>query len=284
MATVADLINTTRNRYLLGGLTEQRNKLAANYTAGATTIAFKYESRGIAPGALLSIGLNTFYVWAVDTTSNTATIEGGQNGTVDANALNGATINVQPRYTNNDIFNALNEDLLDLSSPHNGLYQIVQNQFKYSSSIIGYDLVGATNILSVQEIRYDELTAYKRTPQLELVDFRLERANSLTDYPSGYSLKLFRGGVAGQNVNVLLRTAFTPYAAVTDNVLASGISATMTDLPPMGAALRLLAGREVRRNQFESQGDTRRAEEVTPGSVGASSRGIAAMRQTRIQA
>ena len=45
-----------------------------------------------------------------------------------------------------------------------------------------------------------------------------------------------------------------------------------------------MAGREIKRNFTESQGDTRRAGEVAPGAVMQSSRNLQILRQQRITA
>ena len=52
----------------------------------------------------------------------------------------------------------------------------------------------------------------------------------------------------------------------------------------MGVQLRAMVGREIKRNFTESQGDTRRADEVGPGAIQASWRGLAALRAQRIEA
>jgi hypothetical protein len=62
------------------------------------------------------------------------------------------------------------------------------------------------------------------------------------------------------------------------------VQASLEDVLRMGVQLRAMVGREVKRNFTEAQGDTRRAAEVQPGAVQASWRGIAAIRQARIEA
>ncbi len=282
MTTVQNLIDVTRSRYLLGGMAEPRNKLAANYTAGATTLAFQYDLRNtLGAGSRLSIGLNTFYVWSVDTSANTAQVLGGDEGSTDANANTGAVVSISPRYTDHMIFNALNEDLADLSTPANGLFQVIRNTLIFNAALIGYDLAGATDIIDIIEIRHDENNSHKDTQRLDRSQWRLERNTAVADFPSTLSLKL-QQGESGRNVNVLYKAPFTNFTTVGQNVSASGLPVSAEDIPPMGAALRLLAGKEVRRNQIESQGDTRRAEEVGAGSIAASPRGIMMLRQSRI--
>jgi hypothetical protein len=52
----------------------------------------------------------------------------------------------------------------------------------------------------------------------------------------------------------------------------------------MGVQIRLMAPREIKRNFTESQGDTRRADEVGAGAVGASVNNLIRMRRDRITA
>ena len=73
-------------------------------------------------------------------------------------------------------------------------------------------------------------------------------------------------------------------AALSTNVSVTGLQPSATDLPPIGAAIRLMAGREIKRNFTESQGDTRRSTEVPPGAIAQSANGLARLRQTRIAA
>jgi hypothetical protein len=282
VTTAADLIATTQKRYLRGGAQPQKNKLAANYTAGSSSLTFTYDLRGIQAGATLSIGLNVFYVWSVDTTTKTAVVDGGQDGSTDANALAGATVYVNAGYSDFEVFTALNEDIASLSAPSNGLFKVGTVQFTFSSASVGYDLAGVTDLQQILEVRYAEPDSYGRTPRLDTKDYRLERNTTVGEYSSTFSLKLLRGGYPGRTVTVLYRTGFTQLAATTDNLTVTGLPTTAYDLPPMGAALRLLVGREIRRNDITSQGDTRRAEEVGPGAEAASWRGLAGMRAQRI--
>ena len=58
----------------------------------------------------------------------------------------------------------------------------------------------------------------------------------------------------------------------------------MYDLPPLGAMVALVAPREVKRNQIDSEPDSRRGTEVPPGAVMNSVAQVLALRQRRINA
>ena len=64
----------------------------------------------------------------------------------------------------------------------------------------------------------------------------------------------------------------------------TGLQASAYDLPPLGAAIRLMSGREIKRNFTETQGDSRRATEVPAGAVQQSSTGLKLLRAQRIVA
>lgn len=282
MTVAADLIRTTRNRYLLSGAGEMRNRLAADYTAGQVTLTFTYPLQGIQAGTKLSVGLNTFYVWAVNSSNQTATVEGGADGTTDLHASIGDTVTVDPAWSDSDLFAALNEELVSLSSPQNGLFQMRQTEFTYNAARAGYDLPGVTDVTSLYEVRYAEPDPFQRTPRLDAGEYRLERNYLTGENSSTYSLKLSRGGWPGQPVTVLYKAPFTPLASLTTDLATTGLPGSAADILPLGAAIRVAAGRELRRNDLTRQGDTRRAEEVTAGASAAATRGLMLLRQTRI--
>ena len=64
----------------------------------------------------------------------------------------------------------------------------------------------------------------------------------------------------------------------------AGFPESAEDILIIGAEIRLIAPREVKRNFTESQGDTRRSDEVPPGSVGNSITNLLRLRRDRITA
>lgn len=286
MPSGQDLINLTRSRYLLSGAAARRNMLSAainpSIPAGTTgTISLQFAATGIAPGQLIGIDLELFTVWAVN--GSTITVSGGQDGTLATTHLQGALVYLSPTFSDWQIWQALNEEILALGAPATGLFQVKQTEFAFSATLVGYDLPGVSDITDVLEVRYDDNLPYQRTPRIDRSEWRLERNYLASEDSSGVSLKLYRGGYPGRNVTVIYRTGFTALTAPTDDLIAvSGLPATAADIPPLGAALRVGVGREVRRNDITSQGDTRRAEEVPPAAVGNSYAGLRALRQQRI--
>jgi hypothetical protein len=282
MTTGNDWINSTRS-YLMNGFTENRNQLASAYTAGGTTLTFSHPMDGIRSGARLSIGTNTFYVWSVN--NQIATVTGGDDGSTDANAAVGALVRVSPRFTDDEIWKMLTADLADLSSPASGLFGIGTVDLTYNPIVNGYDLTSiAQDLISIYEIKYLTPGPQLDNPRIHTENWRLNRNAITTQFPSGMSVQLFESGYPGYNVRVVYRKYFSMPTTAVANVASTGLLPSAYDLPPIGAAIRLMSGREIKRNFVESQGDTRRASEVPAGAIAQSSRNLQMLRQQRITA
>ena len=280
MTTMQNWVDTTRS-LLLSGFGEERNTLASSYTAGGTSLTFTYPLGGIRAGSRLSIGRNNFYVYAVD--GLTATVAGGEDSTTDANASSGAIVRVNPRFPDNEIWNALIDDLSDLSSPMNGLFAIGTVDFTYLTSRNGYDLGSiASSLIDGYEVKYLTNGGYKNTPRMPKDSWRINRNVNTTEIASGLSIELFVPAEQGLNVRLTYKSTFTAPSTLATNVSTTGLQSTAYDLPPIGAAIRLMAGREIKRNFIESQGDTRRASEVSAGATMQSANGLKQLRAQRI--
>ena len=280
MTTVNDWVTTTRST-LMSGYVENRNKLSAAYTKGGTSLTFSYPPDGIRPGARLSIGTNTFYVWAVS--GQQATVSAAEDGSTDQDAPIGSLVRVSPRFTDDEIVKALAADLNDLSSPANGLFGIGTVDLTYNAILNGYDLgPTAVDLISIYEVKYLTPGPQMDNPRIHTTGWRLNRNAISSQFPSGISLQLFEPAYPGYNVRVVYRSNFTMPTTLYANVSATGLLPSAYDIPPLGASIRLMAGREIKRDFTESQGDTRRAGEVPAGAVAASSRNLQILRQQRI--
>ena len=282
MTSGNDWINATRN-YLMSGFTEERNKLASTYTAGSGTLTFSYPLQGIRQGAKLSIGTNTFYVWSVN--GQSATVSAGEDGTVDATIASGTVVRVNPRFTDADIWREIGNDLGDLSSPTNGLYGIGTVDLTYNPVLVGYDLGSIqSTFIDIYEMKYLTPGPAHDNARIKKANWRINRDANSNQFTSGFGLQLFQPAYPGFNLRVVYKSTLTVPSSSVSNVSVTGLQPSAYDLPPLGAAVRLMAGREIKRNFTESQGDTRRATEVPPSAVAQSSNGLARLRQQRITA
>jgi hypothetical protein len=279
VSTLAQLINRTQ-RQLLSGVVEERNKLATALTATGTSISFQYELNGIRAGSIVQVNSELMYVWEVNTGSKTAEVERAFNGTVAAAHLTSAYVIVNPRFPRHQILEAINDELSDLSSPMNGLFRVKSIDINYNGSdrMINFPVI--EDVIDLTEVRI----RYLSTDYLKVPKVALTRNLPTSDFGSGIALTInqtVRSGI----LRVSYKTGFSRLINESDDVQAlAGYPLSAEDILVIGAQIRLVSPREIKRNFTESQGEPRRAEEVTPGAVGSSITNLLRMRRDRITA
>lgn len=292
MTTFNDLIVKTMRRLQPLGVTETLT-LLNGISAGATSLTVFDPAGNILPslqaGMKIAVDLEVFYVQAVSST--TVTVVPGYDGSTEASHSAGTLVYVNPRFTAFDVGTAINDDLLDLSSPFNGLFQLKSLEITYNPSITGYDLTdvnGGGAVSSINEIisiRYKVPYPIGMWKPIPYGAWELTPASDTTAFPSGYALSIYRGGYPGLPMRVTYAAPFGQLVNPTDDVTAvAGLPATAVPLPPLGAMVSLVAPREVKRNETDAEPDARRAPEVPPGAVMNSVAGVLRERQARINA
>lgn len=279
MSTLAQLINRTQ-RQLLSGTVEERNKLSGSLTSTATSVVFQYELNGIRAGSIIQVDSELMYIWEVNTGTKTVTVERAFNGTVAAAHLTSAYVLVNPRFPRHQILEAINDELSDLSSPMNGLFRVKSIDINYNGSdrMINFPVIEDVIDLTEARIRYLS-TDYLKVPKVALT-----RNLPTSDFGSGIALTInqtVRSGI----LRVSYKTGFSRLTNESDDVQAiAGFPLSAEDLLVIGAQIRLVSPREIKRNFTESQGEPRRAEEVSAGSVSSSINNLIRMRRDRITA
>lgn len=280
----SDVIAKTRRR-LLSGVREAAVLLTEPYTAGSPTLNVEGSFlNAIQPGCILSVDLEVFYVTSV-TTAGSVGVVPGYDGSTEADHATGTICYVNPRFTNYDIGVAINDDLLDLSAPYNGLGQVLTTSFTWNPTYLGYDLGSQFSPISssVLEVSYKLAPPVRTYPTIR--DYRVDRNADTTVFPSGVAIILYQPAYTGLPVTVKFLAPFSPLVNLTDDLTeVAGLPASMYDLPDLGAAIRLVQPREVKRNFLESQPDPRKAPEVPPSAVMNSSAKLEMQRQKRIDA
>lgn len=281
MTSTADLIEEARGQ-LHSGQEERRNRLDGTITSTATTVPFKYPIEGLERGVIIVVDLEEIRVW--ETSGQSATVvERGVNGTAKAAHLDLAAVTVGPKFSQARILRAMNRELQALSAPANGLYQMKPVELTYQPSTAGYDLAGVSSIDDVWQIEARTSIAARDWVPIEAHRYRLDRAANTSDFPSGFALFLpGGGGMAGQPVRIWYRAPFTLLSTTDVNydVALTGLPATAEDLLPLGALVRLVPPRDIKRAFTEGQGDPRRAQEVPPNTA---SQSVSSLRQWRSQ-
>lgn len=279
MSTASALLNRV-SRQLLSGTVEERNKLSASIDSDDTTLVTSYDLAGLRSGTVFEIDSELFYVWEATTGSKTLVVERGYLGTTAASHSAGAIITLNPRFPKAQMLDALNQEIDDLSSPANGLFRVVATNITYNGSDRQINITGATSIIDLIDVRLRYLS--DDFPVIRKI--RLGRDLPTADFASGYALVFDEATMAG-TLRVRYKAPFTRVASISDDIQSvTYIPVTMEDILEYGVMARMLSPREVKRNFIESQGDTRRSDEVPPGAMRDSFSNILRLRRDRIVA
>lgn len=277
MSTAGALLERV-NRQLLSGTVEERNKLSASINASETSLVMTYDLKGLREGTVFEIDSELFYVWQATSGTKTVVVERGYAGTTAATHSSGAIVTLNPRFPKAQMLEALNQDIDDLSSPVNGLFRIVATDVTYNGSDRQINLTGATNVIDLIDVRL----RYLADDYPVLRGVRLQRNLPTSDFPSGLALVFDEGTIAG-SLRVRYKAPFTRAASTASDIQSvCFVPESMEDILEMGVMVRMLQTREVKRNFIESQGDTRRSDEVPPGAIRDSFTNILRLRRDRI--
>lgn len=277
MSTVGTVVDRTL-RQLMSGSVEERNKTVASITATATSVSMQYELAGMRPGGVIQIDNELMYVWELSSGSKSVTVERGWNGTTAATHSSGAVVTVDPKFPRAQVLEAVNAELDDLSSPMNGLFQVKTLELNYNGTSVMINLPTPDKIIDIISVS----SRYLSDDYLKISRFRLVRDLPNDDFNSGYAIRLDEEARPGRLV-IVYKAPFTNVTTDAQNLQnISGIPTSCEDILMIGAQIRLVNPREIKRNFTESQGDTRRAEEVGAGAVSNSINNLMRMRRDRI--
>lgn len=278
--TAQTWIDETKN-LLLTDYVEEYDTLGTTLNDSETTVNFTHDTPGIVAGSIIEIGTELMYVFSMNASTNNATVQRGFRGTTAASHSSGDLVTVNPKFPAQLVLNAINDELADLSSPQNGLYQMKTVELTFNAAQDGYNLTGVTDdILSIYQVTYSDVGAEASEPVIS--SWTLRRDRNTSSFASGYALVLHDDGWPGQTVRVQYKTGFAALSATSTALSTVGLHSEGYDLPAIGAALRLMSTRPVRREFIDEQGSSRRAEEVPAGAISASMRDLRALRETRI--
>lgn len=260
MTTMRDMIADTR-RMAYGSLTDQINLVASGYNAGDTSLVLDMDVSGITPGMVLSGDLNVWYVRGIDVAAKTVYVIPGFDNSPKKSMEVGEFIYIKPRVTDWYMFETMNQEILRLSTPEHGLYQIASWEAPVDPTYQTYAIPSGayTNMVGMLRIRY-------RMPGttdvwIDIPDKAYRIQLNATDGTS--QVRLLRNIPSGTDIQFLYKATFQQAENLDDNVNdVCGLSPTMVDIPTLGCLGTLLRTTESRRNQVQQQGDARRAGEV----------------------
>ncbi len=285
MATTDSLITETEG-HLLSGNRDEQNRLSNNISAADETATFDFTLAGIQQGAYVCIDLEVMYVWSVNATSKTATVQRGALGSTPAEHTAGTVAYVNPLFSKWQIFKAINVEITDLSSADNGLF--AQKEFTLQTQSVQkiYSVPAANLDLSdILEIRWQETGPELLFPKVRRGQYQIIRdVNNSTPSNTGMSIRMEYSFTPGRPLIVRYAADFGTLSAITDDVVATtGLAPTMVDIPPLGAAARLMGVREAKRTFTERAVNSRRASEVPSGSASRSAGVLLQLLNSRIK-
>ena len=261
MTTMLDMLSDTR-RMAFGSLNDQINLVAQPYTANSTEIVMDMDVSGITPGMVLSGDLNVFYVRSIDVATNTVSVIPGFDNSPKKNMSVGDFIYIKPRVTDWYMFETMNQEILRLSTPEHGLYQIASWETIVDPTWQTYEFPPeAENMIGMLRVRF-------RMPGSPDVWYDVPEKAYRIQIEAGVSrIRLLRNIPSGTDIKFLYKAPFQQAENLLDNVNdVCGLTSTMVDIPTLGCLATLLRTTESRRGQVQQQGDARRAGEVSAGS------------------
>jgi hypothetical protein len=277
--TVADYIELAK-QYLYTGSHEIRDKLHANISPGDATLTLEYGNVALQAGIRLSCELEDMHVWSATADHKTATIERGQYGTVAASHSASKMVYFSPKFSDAEVLREINNEIRDL--PNQGIFTVYTAEIPTSPITVAYPLP-FTDDFEILEVRVRQIGPTKDWYVAQ--NWEEDRQAPTSDFPTGFSLNIREPVPVPSTIHVDFKLSFNTLTSLSDPVVATtGLPPYLLDIPLLGAAIRLTAGREIRRNFDEWQGETRRASEVGPGANNAAARSLMMLYQKRIVA
>ena len=276
--STAGAVLTRASRQLLSGTVEERNKLATTVTSADTSIVLSYDLGGFREGSIIEIESELMYVWESATATKTLIVQRGYDGTTAVAHTNGVLATVNPRFPRQQMLDSLNSDIDDLSSTMNGLFRVVAQDITYNGSDRQINLTSGAGIIDLLDVRLRYLA--DDYPVIRKV--RLQRNLPTADFASGFAI-VFDEPVMAGSLRVVTKREFTRASSESSDLQsACFVPQSCEDILEMGVLLRMMNGREIKRNFIESQGDTRRSDEVPAGATRDSLTNIQRLRRERI--
>lgn len=271
--TVEVAIEQTRS-HLHGLHKVTLNRLAQPLTDSDVTVLCEFPISRVVVGSLIGIDTELMYVWSIDPTARSITVQRAMFGSEPGTHDTGVLVEIESLFPRAAIFQALRDEI---RSWPDTVYRVDIVDVTASTDVRGYDLA-VDDLVNVLRVTRAPLTGSISAANVEL-DFRLDRTTSPP------SLILACSPVEDGAVRALVSRRFdtSAWSLGTDLELDVGLASSMLDIVPLGAAARLLHGREGARNWTGAQGEPRTAEEVPPRALAEVGRDLKRVRDERLR-
>lgn len=284
--TLQALIDQCRTDYLQGGQRDIISRLSANIDA--STQAITLVGNNPAQSSVLTIDSEDILVITSSGLSTSVAVRGYNSTTAASHTAATALVYHNARFPDWKILRAMNDELRSLSAPGN-LFRVKTVSLTSVAGQTGYDLTSVggdfIDVLSVEMKDYSgTFTTSKRYGRGRT--WRVKRDMPTADFASGFAIFFERGLPTARTILVTYAATYGLVAAAnlaTDIVTTTGIQTTAEDLLPIGAAIRLVLPREIKRNFTDGRPESRPTADVPPGAVARSAFTLETLRNRRIQ-
>ncbi len=283
--TLAQMVDDTL-RQLRGTMRERVNILAGAIDAPAPltveNIQLTGNLDGVVIGTLLSVGDETMYVLDTTPASLTAQVIRGYDDTTPTASAQGTLVRVDTPWPRAIVQQHIRDEIRSWAPQ---VFAIGSVDVPIVNLQRGYDLGAITN----EVVRVLKVTApappyvgdpgywaVPGTSNKSLQDpdypFRYNPNANTTEFPSGKSLTLVSPSTPNYSgdLHVVYATPFdvdTSWSDSTDMIADVGMNSRDLDIPPLGAAARLLRWLSVRRAMLNVQGASRSDQDVTMPTI-----------------
>lgn len=248
---VSDSIRQVRQH--LGHVRETLNSLSGSIDSADTTVILSLEDPVPTAGTIVEVRADNtseeMYVWSLLGTD--MVVERGW-GDSSATAFNsGALVAINPTLTDADIFNEIIQEVRSL--PSEGLYRIDSEELEYNYTTDGFNTTEIDNMVGPLSLQYT-------------IGGRTFWTDKFTDH-SGLLRPWNMALPDNQTATLFYRGGFIqPESYDQDLAEYCQIPESAQDIVAIGAAIRMVYGREQLRGQVAAQAHARSNEDVQSGS------------------
>lgn len=244
--------------------------LGASCLAADTTLTLGYDlADSIRPGAVLAIEAEIVRVMAIDVSAKEVTVIRGFQDSTAADHAVGVEVQVNPRFTRFDIFDAIYDEMAGWE-PDLWTTDLYETTVADDQEVIELPAAHADCIGVIEVRRNWTSTDSTSWPQVE---YRLQRGtSSWTAAPLSGLLVRFAEGYGRMQAGSVMMTIARPYDLSTLSETTAintdlGVPYSYIDLITLGAKMRLMADDENGRSARNAQDEPRRNEDVQAGAA-----------------
>jgi len=244
--------------------------LGASCLSSDTTLTLGYDlADSIRAGAELAIESEVVRVMSVDVVAKEVTVIRGFQDSTPADHALGVEVQVNPRFTRFDIFDAIYDEMAGWQ-PDLWTTDLYETTVADDQEVVELPASHA-DCLGVIEVRRNwTATSSSSWPQAE---YRLQRGtSSWTAAPLSGLLVRFAEGTGYMKAGSVMMTIARPYdlstlSETTDIVTDLGVPYSYIELISLGVKMRLMGDDENGRSARNAQDEPRRNEDVPAGSA-----------------